>query len=133
MKLKLVILVSLFTVMISCEKKDTEIIDYRDSVIGNYTGIKVHTYLKNTKNSFAHDTSNIKIILSKSDMDSIVDFRFDSISTNLLFSFIYIDQRFIPLTHYHPPVLRLINDSLYFSHSTGLAPNWIECFAKKSD
>ena len=117
--------------MISCEKDDSRTFDYRDSVTGEYKGIRVDTYWKNTYVGYGHDTSSVIINLSKSDLDSIIEISFKPTYVNEKFSFTYIDGTFISTTYYHPPTLTLMNDSLYFKHQAGLGPIWTECFATK--
>jgi hypothetical protein len=71
------------------------------------------------------------ISLTKSESDSVIDISFNPIYSNENFAFKYVDGKFIATTYYHPPVLKLTNDSLYFRHQAGLGPNWTECFVKK--
>ncbi len=133
MKLYQFILLGLIIGLISCEKENSKPIDYRNSVIGEYAGIRIDTYWINATVGYGHDTTAIIINLSKSDLDSIIDISFNPTYSDEDFSFKYVDGQFISTTYYHPPILTLVNDSLYFKHQGGLGPIWTECFTKKSD
>lgn len=117
----------------ACKKEDTNSYDYRDVVIGDFNGIKVHSYWKDTVVGYGHDTTSIQVSLAKSESDSVIDIRFDPGYSSGSFSFKYIGGEFYSTTNYHPPVLELTNDSLYYYHKAGLGPSWTECFCLKSE
>jgi hypothetical protein len=130
MKKRFLVLGLLFGI-ISCNK-DNSLKDYRDIVTGDYNGKKVRTYWIDTIVGFGHDTSNITLTLSKSNVDSIVNLSFDPAeNSNNDFTFKLVDGEFVSTTFYHPPILKMSNDSLYFKHQAGLGPYWTECFTKK--
>jgi hypothetical protein len=131
LKTLLLLLLGIFFGLISCDKDNSEPRDYRDIVIGDYSGIRVNTYWIDTIVGFGHDTSTIILTLAKSNVDSIIDISFNPDYSNEEFSFKLYDGQFVSTTYYHPPILKLTNDSLYFKHQAGLGPIWTECFTKK--
>ena len=116
MKIPLILCFGILTGLISCQKDPPGSTDYRDDITGEYEGIRVDTYWVDTVVGFGHDTSGVLIDLTKSDSDSIIDISFNPPYSSEDFSFTYTDGQFIPTTGYHPPVLTLKNDSLYFMH-----------------
>jgi hypothetical protein len=140
MRINLIILFGLFIGLISCKKDNPEtkdypknVKDYREKVIGEYTGIRVDTYWIDTIVGYGHDTTNVTLILKISQLDSIVDIDFIPPYSVEEFSFKYINEQFISTSNYHPPTLILANDSLYFKHQPGLGPIWTEMFTKKTN
>lgn len=131
MKIQLILVLGLFIGLISCDKDTLETKDYRDIVIGDYNGIRVNTYWIDTIVGFGYDTSNIILTLTKSEMDSIIDLSFNPDYSIEDFSFKFENGQFISTAYYHPPILKLTNDNLYFKHQAGLGPIWTECFTKK--
>jgi hypothetical protein len=119
-------------VLISC-KKPVVIDDYRNEVIGEYEGFKVSTYYVNPTVGYASDTLPETYIISitKSTMDSIVEAHFNPSYYFQEYSFKFLDGKFFPTTTYHPPVLKIIGDSLYYKHAAGNGPNHVEFFAHK--
>ena len=129
MKTNLILTFGLFLGIISCKKEiDT---DYRDVVIGNYSGIRVDTRWIDFVIGYGHDTTNVVLSLTKSELDSVIDIGFNPPYSYENFSFKYLKGQFISTTYYHPPKLKLKNDSLYFRHQGGLGPIWTECFCRK--
>jgi len=124
-------LLGFFLVLISCDKEKTEIKDYREEITGDYIGIRVDIYWIDTIVGYGHDTSDVIITLKLSEKDSIVDIAFDPSYSNENFSFKYFNNQLISTSDYHPPILSLNNDSLYFKHQAGLGQIRTECFAEK--
>lgn len=131
MRLLLFVVSGLIIGLISCNKDNSIITDYRDIVTGDYNGIRVNTYWIDTITGFGHDTSHITLTLEKSELDSIIDISFNPDYPNEDFSFKLVDGEFVSTTYYHPPILKLTDDSLYYRHQAGLGPIWTECFTKK--
>lgn len=117
--------------ILSCTK-DELIIDPGSEVIGSYKGIKVETIWQDTIVGYRQDTVNIMMVLSISELDSIVDLRFSPSFTSTQFSFEYTYGQFISTAYYHPPKMEFRQDTLYFWYKKGLGPGWIECFTLKS-
>lgn len=130
MRTKLFLLLLLIDT-ISCEKKKNKTKDYREEITDNYIGIRVDTHCIDTIVGYEHDTSEITISMTPSELDSIVDVAFIPSYSTEDFSFIYLDGQFVSTSDFHPPSLSFIDNSIYFKHQAGLAPIWIECFAKK--
>ena len=132
---KLFYLIGLSLVFISCDKEEEDIEllgdDYREQITGNYTGIMVTSILKDTIIGFEKDTSNVEIVISLSDLDSIVDLEFNPSNGSDDFSFKYMDGELISTAYYHPPVATVNTDSLYIKHQPSLGPNYYEFFTKK--
>jgi len=133
MKVFLILLIGLTILFYSC-KKDNVIKDYKESVIGTYSGIEVTTYWIDTIVGYGHVTSNVilTLTLTMSGLDSVIDLRFNPAYSNGAFSFKFKNGLFSPTTYSHPPILELSKDSLYFRHQPGLGPYWTECFTKKN-
>ena len=129
MNIRVTIIVAIGLGLFSCEKEiNSEKIDYRNEIVGNYIGIRVNTSWINTV-GWDRDTSDIVVTLSKSRSDSIIDISFDpDYWSSTQFSFKYKDGQFKATTYYHAPTLSLSNDSLYFFHQPGLGPIWMQCF-----
>jgi len=117
----------------SCKKEKNIPIDYREEITGDYLGIKVITYWVDTVIGYGHDTSAATISLEKSNLDSFVDvdiipFYFSEEGLEYKFR----DGELIwEGDNYHPPMMKIENDSVYFKHQPGLGPRWIEFFAEK--
>lgn len=105
--------------------------DERDIVIGNYYGIQVETYWRDSISGFQKDSSPVNIYLRKSNTESIIDFFFSSVNKAPDFRFTYQNGAFKSLNNFHPAQLNLLQDSLYFYYKQGLGPYWLECFSKK--
>ncbi len=131
----IIIASSLFT---ACKKDSVEPVteqkevDYRDEIIGQYSGIRVFTDFNS--NPYSIDTnSNLMITLSKNALDdSVVELSFAATNNgnNLLFK--YANGEFTSLLYSnHRPTLTMDGDSLYYYHKPGLAPIWNECFVNK--
>lgn len=129
MKILLIALLGSLAGLVSCTKDKTVLADYRDAVVGDYAGISVNTYWGG--NGFNYDTSSVMLMITKSDRDSIVDLRLMPKYFADYFVFAFEAATFKSPLVYHPPVLKISNDSLYFKHQPGLGPNWTECFATK--
>jgi len=106
-------------------------LDPRDSVIGDYVGIRVTRFWVDTIVGFQYDTSSAAVQLKKSSSDSLVDVFFTPIYINTDYSFLFTNGEFIATTNYHAPTLSIVGDSLFYSHQPGLGPFWIEFFARK--
>lgn len=117
--------------LISCGKEEIGTEDYREKITGDYVGIRVNTYWIDINVGYGHDTSDVAITLTASELDSIVDISFIPSYSTEEFSFKYSDGQFFSTSDYHPPSLTVIEDSLYFKHQAGLGPIWTEFFAKK--
>ncbi len=117
--------------LISCKKEFIETSDYREKITGKYIGIRIDTYWVDTIVGYGRDTSNVTITVTPAEQDSIVDITFTPPYSNENFSFKYVNNKLISTSDYHPPALKINNDSLYFRHQPGLGPYWIECFCKK--
>lgn len=133
MKSFLTILLFLFIVIFSCTKNTSSntinTFDERDDVIGLYTGIKVETRWQDTVIGYSKDTSNISLMLTKSNsLDSIINVSF---SDGNNYNYKYNAGNFIYQTNYHAPTLTKYIDSLYFYHQPGLGPIWTECFVSR--
>jgi hypothetical protein len=103
------------------------VIDERDSVTGNYAGIKIDAAFSFTTFGWTYDTTNITMKLTKSSTDSIVDVAF----SNQLYAYKYHNNMFTGMIP-DPPSLTKSNDSLYFRHEPGpVAIEWTECRVKK--
>jgi hypothetical protein len=129
MKIQWIAMLALVAGLVSCTKDSPVTADYRDAVVGDYVGISVFTYWGG--NGFNHDTSDIMISLTKSDMDSLVKLSFIPKYHAEYFLFVFEGGAFTSKLVYRPPVLKLSYDSLYFKHLPGLGPYWKECFAIK--
>ena len=113
-------------------KKDTPV-DYRDIVVGNYTGISVREYYYDSM--WHRDTTNVVILLDKSPTDSIIDFTFNP-PNEVIFSFKYENGNFSFYSETfvtHPPHMWKVNDSLFLLHSPGQGPLTYECYTTKQN
>lgn len=132
MKFKLALFLSIAACLHACNKEDEpEKTDYRETVTGKYSGIKVNTAMSMSGDGYTRDTSEVEISLCSSSQDSIIDVFFRPSYSIEQFSFKYSGETFLSTINYHPPTLVLHGDSLYFMHKPSLAPVWIECFTKK--
>lgn len=131
MKIHVILGLGLFIGLFSCDKDTAEITDYRDIVTGDFNGIRVNTYWIDTVVGMGYDTSSIILTLTKSELDSIIELSFNPEYSTENFFFEFKDEEFTSTTNYHPPTLKLTNDSLYFWHMPGLGPYWTRCFTKK--
>ncbi len=127
-KKKIIPILLLMIIITTCEKSA---VDERDKVIGKYSGILVNNYWVDTTLGFAHDTYPVILVLSKSNLDSVVNLNFNEINVSNTHLFNYSGGIFKSLQTYHPPQLVLKQDSLYFFYKEGLGPYWKECFTKK--
>jgi hypothetical protein len=122
----------LLVIFASCEREPDErddVIDERDDVIGTYSGISVET--SRVDYDYHHDTTDIKMFLTKSKKDSIVNVDIVPPISREEFKFKYHDGEFTSLMEYHPPRLTMKIDSLYLNYQPGLAPHWTSCFTRK--
>lgn len=111
------------------EKGKTPLPDERDMVIGDYSGIRVHTFWNDTV--FVKDTSEITINLSKSSSKKVIDVTFNPKFSGNTYSFLLENGVFTSISSYHPPQLRKSNDSLFFYEKPALGPFWDNCMTKK--
>ena len=126
------VLLVLLLVQITCVK----IIDTRESVIGTYKGIGIHSYYEviDTMYNFRRDTSEITIHLIKVSSDDIIELLVNNALPTGQYLFKYSNSTFTSLIDYHPPSLKLINDTLYFTLITGKTPpDWLEAIARKTN
>ena len=132
---KLLYLIGLSLVFISCDKEEEDIEllgdDHREEITGNYTGIRVPSIWKDTIIGYEKDTTKMEIFVAVSDLDSIVDLEFNPSNGSDDFSFRYMDGELISTAYYHPPVATVNTDSLYIKHQPTLGPNYYEFFTKK--
>ncbi|MGB6037660.1 MAG: Ig-like domain-containing protein [Cryomorphaceae bacterium] len=105
------------------------ILDYRDSITGDYTGIRVDTHWGG--DAFILDTSLVDISVLLSELDSIVDIDFTPDYYYESISFKYENNNLTSLEWYHSPYMKIQNDSLYYEHQAGLGPNYTEFFAQR--
>lgn len=126
-------LILLLVVISACSKdpKVPPITPYFQHIMGDYGGIRVNTHWVDTVVGYAHDTSAIVVSLIDEGHDSVVSLAFSPPYGSELFTFTFSQGVLSPLSHYHPAVLSISNDSLYFRHQPGLGPYWTECFAFK--
>ncbi len=129
--MKLFLLLIVLAGFISCKKDKPQAPDYRDAVVGEYTGIRVITTLPDTT-GLVSDTTLATVFLTKSTVDTMVIIRFDP-DTYGEIPFAYSGGEFY--TYYlgpHSPTLSVEGDELHFKHQPGLGPYWVEYFAQKN-
>jgi|GEM_PF-3220359 len=131
---KIILLTLVLATVAGCKKDPTKTpppIPYFQHIMGDYGGIRVNTHWVDTVVGYAHDSSAIVISLIDEGHDSVVSLAFNPPYASEQFSYAFSQGVLIPLSHYHPAVLSISNDSLYFRHQPGLGPYWTECFAFK--
>ncbi len=106
---------------------DKELIDLRDNLIGEYSGIKISTLWNDT--ILDSDTTNITLTVSKTMKTSIIKLTFQP--NDVSHAFEINDGNLKSTEDYHPPTLRNSNDSLFYHHQPGLGPAWVDCIVKK--
>lgn len=124
----IVYIVIILTILISCKKENY---DERNNVVGNYSGIKVSTIYHFDDTIIESHTSDIRINLAKSSLDSVININFEPPFHEFMFK--YHSEKFTPISSpdSHPPSLRVTADSLFFGYKPGLGPYFISCIAKK--
>jgi hypothetical protein len=135
MKQKIILIkrtISRLLLISSCLACEYSNLDERDKVLGNYSGIQVNNYWVDTTVGFVHDTYPVLLILTKSELDSVVNLNFNEVNISKAYLFYYFGGIFKSLQNYHSPQLVLEQDSLYFFYKQGLGPYWIECFTIKN-
>ncbi|MCW3077608.1 MAG: hypothetical protein JWO32_2217 [Bacteroidetes bacterium] len=105
--------------------------DYRDSITGNYKGIRIESSATGTTSVFTHDTSNIILSVSKSATDSLINVVFNPAFGVQPYTFKYHNNIFTPIVAYHAASLKKSSDSLFFHHQPALGPYWNDCNVKK--
>jgi len=131
---KTILLILVLAAVGGCKKDPTKTpppIPYFQQIMGDYGGIRVNTHWVDTLVGYAHDSSAIVVSLVDEGHDSVVSLVFNPPYAGGQFSFSYSQGMLSPLSHYHPAVLSISNNSLYFWHQPGLGPYWTECFAFK--
>ncbi len=104
--------------------------DYRNPIIGIYKGIRVNTSWNGSY--YEKDSSDITINITKSNIDSLINLNFNPTTTSSS-TFKYLNNNtFVCTSNYHPPTLKISNDSLFYHHQEGLGPIWYDCYAKKN-
>jgi len=120
-----ILFIILFT---NCNKEKTSLPDYRVYVAGNYDGISVIT---SWNGNWVYDTTATTMILSIATSDSMVDLTFSPTQLDGKYTFKYSNATFTSMLYYHPPSLRLSNDTLFYHIQQGLGPIWTDCICKK--
>lgn len=105
--------------------------DYRDSITGNYNGIRIETAATGTASIFTHDTTSVILTLSKSITDSLIDISFNPAIGVQPYTFKYRNHTYTQVVTYHAASLRKSSDSFYFHHQPALGPYWNDCNVKK--
>lgn len=126
---KLILIIEITSILTGCEYSYN---DERDNVIGTYSGICTNNYWVDTVVGFKHDTSIVKLFLTKSALDSLVNLNFNEINLSTAIMFYYSKGKFKSVQDYHPPQLTFEQDSLYYFYKQGLGPYWQECFARRN-
>jgi hypothetical protein len=119
--------ISLIIIGYSC--KEDELSDERETITGTYTGIRIATYWNG--HGYNHDTTNVSMLLLKSDADSIINLKFQPETNSSGFAFIYYNNTFTCIDNFHAPELIKLNDSLFFHWQPGLGPYWEDCLTRK--
>lgn len=132
MKSSYILILAVFLASFSCNKEFDHINDYRKEVTGQYSGIRVDTYWVDSVVGYVHDTTTVTIDLVPTIDDSSVAIYFTPEYLTEIFSFHFANGNFQPTTNYHPPLLTVATDSLYFKHQPSLGPQWTEFFALRN-
>ena len=129
------LLITIALSLTSCKKDQTQgqpETDYRDEIVGDYSGIRVYTNLGITPN-IIDTTHNAIVTIEKSTLnDSSVIVSFDPPYTYSSVSMKYSNGTF-PTSGIgsHPPTLTKTGDSLYYYHRPAQSPVWFEYFVVK--
>ena len=132
MKTNVVILITFLLFCSACHKEEVDLLDPSLSVIGEYSGIKVYSHLDET-NTMLHDTTNIVVTVTQGDEDSTIIIYSDPVyyeANNTLFK--YVNGEWYSTITNHPPNLHFSNDSLFYGHCPGLAPNCTNMYTVKT-
>lgn len=108
----------------------SEYYDERDKLTGKYPGVMIQTYWNGVDTFLNHDTISVTSIISKSTIDSLVNFTPDLVSSRN-YSFVFRNGIFYSTENGPIPHLQLKGDDLRFNHKPGLGPGSIEIIARK--
>lgn len=133
MKLGLFIFLSLSLVIISCKKDNVQnpTSDYRDGILGDYTGIRIYTHWQDTIVGFQSDTTLITLRISKGNTDSTIQILSSPDYVQTWAEFNYSNELIICTDNYHPPLVTKEQDSLKVHWQPSLAPNTFDYKTKK--
>lgn len=103
--------------------------DARDSIVGTYSGIQIHTYYDPGSPSFANDTSAATVILSKGSGKSVIYMEYSTLGG--VYHYDYENGNFTGHEQFHYPHLQVNSDTLTSSYQPGLGPSWYAFHAVK--
>lgn len=114
-------------ILYSCEKHH-----YLKNVVGDYSGIIIHTSYIYGDTTLTYDTSAALLSLSKCCMGTKVELNISTVNYTTSYKFKYKNNVFVS-THEpgHVPELQINNDSLFFRYQPALGPGATSCYAKK--
>jgi hypothetical protein len=121
----------LIAVFLGCKKdsisnQETQIqdtTDYRDKITGTYKGKEIYKQYDFQKDSFIYDTTDLTLIISKIDQDSVINLK--SLPEKYNYDFKYrADGSFFPNKYYaYPPYIALNDTVLSLYYKQGKSPN----------
>lgn len=127
MKSLIPLLSILLFLALGCEKAD-----FRDEVTGNYTGIRVHSYMMEDSTGnwvTIWDTTSAEALITKSAKESSLDLYLNQGLSSSPYTFEYYRNQRIYIGQHMD--LLLGPDTLYILFTAGRGPDWVEYFLKK--